>query len=121
MRSKITPIFSHPYALFVYSREEEDWGGLTGFNPPQACDRIIPPQSPQSSPVQPNKPLAEKQNRSEVVKGKNWAWDPDLLLLGDLLLEPARLLPQRIHLSVPLARPLSLSPPNCQKPQPSFL
>jgi hypothetical protein len=84
MRSKITPIFSHPYALFVYSREEEDWGGLTGFNPPQACDRIIPPQSPQSSPVQPNKPLAgktEPQRGSEreelgVGSGPAAAWRP---------------------------------------------
>jgi hypothetical protein len=57
--------------------------------------------------------LAGKQNRSEAVEGKNRAWDPDLLLLGDLLLEPARLLPQRLHVSLhapPLGRSLSLSP-----------
>jgi hypothetical protein len=37
----------------------------------------------------------EAQGRIGVFR----VWDPDLLLLGDLLLELARLLPQRLHLS----------------------
>nr|CAB3454412.1 unnamed protein product [Digitaria exilis] len=48
---------------------------------------------------------------------KNEVWDPDLLLLGDLLLELARLLPQRLHpfpsSSSPVSPPaLTLKPPS---------
>ena len=49
-----------------------------------------------------SRPFSSRTGSNTESRGarKNWGvrvWDPDLLLLGDLLLELARLLPQRLH------------------------